>query len=188
MFRWPSRWGNRVVCRMRLVLQDAGRLSAFSARGLLVVCGSQAVVPVGVSLGMAVSDVRVGQDETPGGVFAGGICVVSTCYCVQVESVDPRWRRGNRNVPSCHLEESNCATGDPVVVVETPGPVGGRYEFRIDVFEFAPVRRLVGRNGGPGRLPAHRAAPVHAFLTKAVFGPPNSRDRIVRLSIDSRSQ
>ena len=76
-----------------------GTVSALSAGGLIVVCGavfgSQTVVPVLLPFGTDAGDVRVGLDETPGGVIAGGICVVSTCDSLQVQCLDPCWRRGS---------------------------------------------------------------------------------------------
>ena len=88
------------------MLWVAGRFSALSAWAELLGCGvfrgSQAVIPVAVSLGPDASDVGVGLDEPPGGVIAGVICVVSACDVVQVEGVDPCWQRGGE---ACGGEE-----------------------------------------------------------------------------------
>ena len=117
------------------MLWAAGGISAFSARAVLLGCGvfrgSQAVVPVAVSLGPDAGDVGVDLDEPLGGVIAGVICVVSTCDVVQVEGVDPCWQRGceagggEEEVDLAHGGHLDCGEGVDGALDEQGGSGSG---------------------------------------------------------------
>ena len=66
------------------------------------------------------------------------------------------------------------------------GPLGARYERLIQVFEFVLVEKFLWSGRIPGRPAKDRVALARAFLAKAVFDLPTTRDLIERLEVDSK--
>ena len=66
------------------------------------------------------------------------------------------------------------------------GPLGARYERLIQVFEFVLVEKFLWSGRVPGRPAKDRGALARAFLAKAVFDLPTTRDLIERLEVDSK--
>ena len=66
------------------------------------------------------------------------------------------------------------------------GALGARYDRLIQVFEFVLVEKFIWSGRFPGRPAQDRVALARAFLAKAVFDLPTTRDLIERLEVDSK--
>ena len=66
------------------------------------------------------------------------------------------------------------------------GSLGERYEQLVQVFEFVRVEKLLYGGRVVGRPAKDRVALARAFLSKAVFDLPTTRDLIERLEADSK--